>query len=174
MTTGIVCARVGDRLLGLDSAGRLIGIPDTFVVKAIRLYITSNNEPGTTYSGTVARFQVRTEIGGVDRCVGGIATAVSEFNATFPAAAAFDTNPATIWTTSDATFPAWLQYTFAAAIVPKEVVIQAGDNGSRAVRAPKNFLIQGSHDGVNWVTLGSFNATEWGISEARAFTLASA
>jgi hypothetical protein len=69
-------------------------------------------------------------------------------------AQAFDGNPSTKWL--DFSRTSWIQYQFAAGaarVITQYTITSANDTASNPGRAPRDWTLKGSNDGVNWTTL---------------------
>ena len=133
--------------------------------------MTSNTAP----SGTASVSSVNTYIGTSDiiptmtsnTTPSGVVSASSEFDNARKAWNAMDKTNATYWLTNTTT--GWLQYQLTSAYIIVKYTITGDPVGT--TRSPKNWTLQGSDDGVNWITLDTqINQTSWTLSEKRTFT----
>lgn len=94
-----------------------------------------------------------------------------EISASFPAWQAFDGVSSTMWISDTFETPAWIAYEFDYPTFVDSYSINYA-NGGITTRAPKEFELQGSSDGDEWVTLDTeTNQTDWGGSETRTFAV---
>lgn len=109
--------------------------------------------------------------GGGNQASGGTPTH-STATAGFESSNAFDGSASTFWSTgSGSVSPAWIAYQFPAQIALRAITIKAGDTSARALRAPKDFLIQRSYNGTAWATVKTVTGeTGWGIGAVREFS----
>lgn len=70
------------------------------------------------------------DAGGTDLSVGGVASASSEYSASYTAAKAFDKSASTDWCTVAGNFPAWLQYQHGAPVDVAQVRIVCAANSA--------------------------------------------
>lgn len=136
-----------------------------------RVLITKSRS-SVTYFAMLAELEFRDVSGGVNLASGGVSTASSSLSGYAPGMA-FDTDPLSHWlSAADATLPQWIAYEFTSSVQISEVMLQAGDTAARAERAPQDFTIEFSDDGVTWTKKASFVAEPaWGISEIRTYAL---
>lgn len=81
----------------------------------------------------------------VDVSVGGVASASSEYSATYSAAKAFDKSTSTSWSTVSGGIPAWIQYQH-----PTPVDIAAVKITANGIYGPGGFTLRGSANGTDW------------------------
>jgi hypothetical protein len=100
----------------------------------------------------------------------GIASASSEYNATFSAWKAFDNvNDAYGWMTSNGVTTGWLAYEFLNPIIVGKYTLTCY-SGTTASRMPKDWTFEGSNDGVNWTVLDIRKGeVGWSASEKRSY-----
>jgi hypothetical protein len=135
-----------------------------------RIDITKTRTPDSFFA-QLAGIQLRLASGGSQQATGGTASASTFFSST-PPEDAFDGNAATWWA-SESGFgsPQWIQYQLPSALEIRAVLLQSGDNSTRALRAPEDFTIQYSDDGVSFTTAFSVvGAPAWADSESREYT----
>lgn len=70
------------------------------------------------------------DVGGADLSTGGVASASSEYSASYAAANAFDKSVSTDWCTAPRSFPAWLQYQHGAPVDVAQVRIVCASNSA--------------------------------------------
>lgn len=136
-----------------------------------RIRLTKTREGGN-YKALLAEVEFREQVGGPNVAAGGSATA-STYSPGFGPVLAFDGSPSTAWNADQFTLlPQWVAYEFAQPVDVKEVLLQAGDDAARAARAPEDFYVEYSDDGVEW-TIATYFPGEpaWGVSESRTFTV---
>lgn len=93
------------------------------------------------------------------------ASANSVFSGTYPAAAAFDGNPATQWYSTTSSPPHWLRADFSTPH-PLEKYTIMGD----AAGSPSSWTLEGSNDGLYWTPLDTVTGeTGWSANEVREF-----
>lgn len=101
---------------------------------------------------------------------GGTPSASSNYSGSFDAAKAFDKDYASRWSTAS-TATGWLEYQFAAPVLPNIIGLMAGNNASADDQAPMDFSLQ-YHDGSDWVdSLTVTGETGWSQLELRLFQL---
>ncbi len=93
----------------------------------------------------------------------GEASASKEYEV-YPAWQAFDSDSGTLWG-NDYGMPCWLAYEFTTPIV-----ITAYEIHTYHTQAPVDFLFQGSHDGIVWVTLDEREGQALKTATARLFS----
>lgn len=137
-----------------------------------RILITETRNNGPFYAN-VAEVELRATAGGTDQATGGTAAASSFDSTSVNADKAFDDSATTFWSSDGgANLPQWISYDFGTAKTVSEVLIQAGNDATRATRAPKTFQIQYSSDGSTWTTGATVTDTPaWSVSESRTFTV---
>ncbi|MCD1628444.1 discoidin domain-containing protein [Marinobacter shengliensis] len=99
---------------------------------------------------------------------GGVAFADSSFDATTTPDKAFDANTGTSWLT-DAGLPCHIGYEHSTDVIVTSVKLQA----PYASRAPNEFEIQYSSDGLTWTSTleGRITSTGWTANEIREFAV---
>jgi hypothetical protein len=77
------------------------------------------------------------------------------------------------WTSANgAQFNSWVSYRFPVGVSPKTLTITNYSSTSESSRQPKDFQIQYSSDGVNWIMIKRFTGvTSWAASEKKTFSL---
>lgn len=137
---------------------------------AWRISISSTRTTDSFFA-TLAEFQLRGSVGGANMATGGTASASSSVGST-PASNAFDGIASTIWSSeSNVPGPQWLRYQFGSAVSVREIAIQAGDNATRANRAPQNFTVEW-FNGSTWVVAYTApTQSAWSIGEQRVYQL---
>lgn len=149
--------------------------PDTPVYPSARYWrilITETRSSGTFWAN-VAEIELRATVGGSDQTGSGTAAASSVDSASFNADKAFDNSASTFWSSDGgAALPQWISYDFGAATTVLEVSIQAGNDATRATRAPRDFQIQYSSDNSTWLTAATLtDVPAWSASQSRLFTV---
>lgn len=139
-----------------------------------RVYVTAAATSGT-YFCNIAEIKLRNSVGGDDiELIPELAMSSSyDTNAGFENRSAFDSDPVTLWSTlNNAAGPAWVGIPISSTNDIKQLVIQAGNNSTRAARAPTSFLLQYSDDGDHWITiLTRTNEPAWSVSESRLYSI---
>jgi hypothetical protein len=130
-----------------------------------RVLITATHGSGAT---NCARCEMRTSAGGANAATGGTPSASNALGG-YPASSAFDGNNSTFWV-SPSGIPAWLRYSFAAAVDIVELVWRNRPDGYTN-ESPSAFSVQWSDDGTNWTTEKSFTTPAWAAGEQRTFTV---
>lgn len=134
-----------------------------------RINVSANN--GDTSFLAIAEMEMRASVGGADQCTGGSASA-SASDGTSPPSNAFDNDATTRWSTPSGTLTGWLAYQFASPVSVLEYTIQA--HPTTPARSPKNWAIEYSDNGVDWVSLISIeNQAGWTGGEIRTFAISS-
>ena len=119
---------------------------------------------GGTGQLSLAEVQLRGAVGGADLATGGTVSASSEAD---PAINAFDDDTATNWTVVGLT-GGWIEYTFVATTVIKEVAITSRNDGS-SDQGPTDFTVQ-YFDGSVWITVANVTGeAAWGVTETREY-----
>lgn len=129
-----------------------------------RIYVTATQSSTTSDYAEISELEMFTEIGGADVTTGGTPIASSSFGASV-AANAFDglKTSGLVWTSGNTTLPHWLGYDFGAG--NDKVIVAVGISIlSSTGRAPRNFQIQGSSDGVTW------NSVSWEVTDQYDWT----
>lgn len=120
---------------------------------------------GNAYA--LCEIELRDTPGGPDLAMGGSAVASNEEFGV--ASNAFDNNPSTFWAT-DRIPGRWVGYVFASPIAVTQIALTTRSD-SAAFQAPTAFSVEGSPDGVNWLTAWQCSAPSWGVGETKVFTL---
>lgn len=142
--------------------------PPSFAYWRINVTATST---GDGFFCTVAELGLREVAAGASATIGGTGFSSTNF-AGNEAAKAFDASNATFWATAGADNPAHLGYQFATPKSVAQIAITAADNSARAARAPKDFQIQYSADGLAYTTVKTVtNQTGWATGETRLFNI---
>jgi len=137
-----------------------------------RLYLLNNN--GDTNFMCVAEVELRLTVGGADVTTSSTpVTGSSFYDATYPPSNVVDggLNLAGSWISAvGQTTNQWLRLDLATSKAVKQVQISA--ETTNPTRAPKDIRIEGSSDGVNFTTVGTFlGNTNWGATPNRTFNL---
>ena len=122
-----------------------------------RIYITATQASTTSDYAEISELEMFTSVGGADVTTGGTPIASSSFGGSV-AANAFDgiKTSGSVWTSGNTTFPHWLGYDFGAG--NGKVIVAVGISIMGSSRAPRDFQIEGSHDGVTWYSVN------WNVS----------
>jgi hypothetical protein len=131
-----------------------------------RINIAANNGRVNTQISEVQMFAA---IGGANLLSGGTASASSQNSATYSAAKACDGDTATAWVTSNgAAAPSWWRYAFASPVDVAAFSLRLDSGGNDAF--PKDFSLQYSDDGTNWITVHSWagQSTAGGVVQTYA------
>ena len=127
--------------------------------KYYRLYITksANGNNGYMSMNTFSMFETNEST--TDLCIGAIAKASSNYNATSDASKAIDGNPSTLWEATSAAGDKTFTVELPVAKKVRKLIITAT---TYQAEMPSNFIFQGSDDNINWtniksVTRGTFN-----------------
>lgn len=103
-----------------------------------------------------------------------VVTASSEYNSTYRAWKAFD-NSASMndsWIVGNGLKTGWIQIDLSAPTKINKFSITADLNQSHAVASPKDFTLQGSNDGINFVNIESYeNQSDWSIGLTKLYIL---
>jgi hypothetical protein len=77
------------------------------------------------------------------------------------------------WTSSGGNAAnSWVSFAFPFAVTPKKITISNYYSTSESNRQPRDFIVQGSNDGLSWQSIGSYtNQTNWLALETRTYTL---
>jgi hypothetical protein len=136
-----------------------------------RIFIESNY--GDTNFTSVSEVELRAAIGGPDVTTTATLVTASSYHIGSPAPPNLvvdNVHPSYGWISQDGVFPHWLRFDLVVPVKIKSVAISSSTiNG--AYRAPKDFRIEGSNDGVNFTLLKSFVAAAWGVSETKTFDI---
>lgn len=131
-----------------------------------RIYVTANNGDATWTDFNEIEF--RATIGGTDQCSGG--TALGDDSTYNSPNNAFDNDTANSHISSGG-LPSWVGYQFASPVEVAQVSLIT-PLVNEAARAPKDFLIQYSDDGITWTTAKEvINQTNWTTAEQRLFPI---
>ncbi len=142
-----------------------------------RLYITA--QVGTDNWMNLRQIALRATPGGVNQCIGAGGTAdqnsVGVGLATYTAIHAFDETFATdglYWHSNDISKPWWASFDFGAGVqVPVGELAITGTNV--AGRVPKDFSLQFSFDGVNWLPVATYSGiVNWTLNVSQSFAIA--
>lgn len=124
-----------------------------------RIYITAVDSDTQVYLGEV---ELRTMVGGADVTSPSTPTNQSShiFNQSNPNASKLvDNNTGTWWLTSSGALPAWASFDLISPMDIKQIAILP--NASYLYRAPRDFIIQGSNNSVDWENIQSFTGQNW-------------
>lgn len=134
-----------------------------------RLLVTANN--GDTYLG-ICEIELYESIGGAPVPSTGVWATASADDNTNLARYAFNGNPANNWRVTFAGGPQWVQQYFPSSlVVPQYGVKNWNTSTGAATRAPKDWKLQRSTDGVTWNDLHTVTGqTGWAQGELRKFT----
>lgn len=144
-----------------------------------RVYITANN--GDAYT-SVQEIELRTTQGGVDVTTPASPAGQSSFSISgvpYDGAAVFNNEfssaAAVVWVTAGATNPPhWVSVDLAIPMRVVEIAIWSQNFTQGPARAPKDFEVQGSDDGVVWQTVSTHTAqTGWVAGTPKVFSVAS-
>ena len=133
-----------------------------------RVNVTANNGDGSFTE--IAEIEFRSSIGGADQTSPGGLGPFGSSNASSLKDNAFDGTGAagTPLRFSSPVVPGWIAYAFRDPVAIVEVAITAD---TAAARAPKDFSLDYSNDGITWTTAFSKSGqTGWTGDETRAFT----
>jgi hypothetical protein len=132
--------------------------------KNLRLYVTSiNGGPRVC----VNEMSVAQTIGGAREVPDSSANDATYSGGTL-AANLYDLNDNTVWQGADG-LPRWASFHWNTEKTIKEVKIKVYDVYPSYM--PNTFQLQGSTDGINWNTLGSYSGITWSANETKTFTL---
>ena len=123
----------------------------------------------TAVGAALAEVEFRSAVGGADMTTPSTLVAASlESYVLSPPSHLVDNSTSTTWDSdAHATFPYTLTFDFGAPVAPRELALYPG----YLFRAPKDFSVQASVDGVNFNTIKSFTGvTSWADSFS-TFTL---
>lgn len=132
-----------------------------------RILVSSNN--GDTNVLGIAEVELRGSVGGADLTASSTPVTGSTNMADYEPTRTID-NDYYSWWWAYTSFPQWLVFDLATSKDVKSIAITSISIFGSA-RAPKDFSIQGSNDGVNFTTVKSFSSTGWAASETRVFNL---
>lgn len=133
-----------------------------------RIFVWETSTTDSFFCG-LAEMAMRETSGGGNLAVAGQAIAQSQFTG-FASSSAFDGDIATSWVTNGAAKPTWIGYRLPVAASIRSISIRAADTAARALRAPRDFAIQRSLDGLSWETVTIVTGqVNWGIGENRVF-----
>lgn len=93
------------------------------------------------------------------------------YSPSYPSSNAFDNNNSSLWISEVWVTPAIIGYNFSEPKIVQEYTISYA-NGSITKRAPKDFELQGSNDGVTWNSIDiRSDETNWAGVESRTYTV---
>jgi hypothetical protein len=124
-----------------------------------RIYVTAVGSGTQVYLGEV---ELRTAIDGADVTSPSTPTNQSSYTLTGSnpnASKLVDNNTGTWWLTSTGSLPAWASFDLLTPMDIKQIAMLP--NASYPARAPRDFIIQGSNDGVNWTNIQVFTGKTW-------------
>lgn len=138
-----------------------------------RLNITANNGAADGFALAISEIQLREVTGGANIATGGNAVTSSTSGGANTALAAFDSNIDTFYSSaSAAVLPQTVGYELAIAKAVVQYTIRSADTAARRLRAPRDWTLQYSTDGVAWFTAHTVTGqTAWGDREVRTFTI---
>ena len=121
----------------------------------------------------ISEIEMRATIGGADQCIGGVASASSEYSASYLASLAFDGDTVSSfqWVTSDGdNTDAWIKYTFVSPVEVQQIAVTSYP--FLPDTAPKDWVLQWSDNDADWTTvLTVAGETTWGASETRLYAV---
>lgn len=115
-----------------------------------RLWITRGIQPGLSYLqiGTLSLFE-SSSASGLDLAQGKVTTAISNYASSQPSYAT-DGNPATMWESNSlSNNPGWIMVDLGADHVVRSFIV----GGGKITYRPREFEIQGSHDGIEFESI---------------------
>ena len=140
-----------------------------------RIYITANN--GDAYN-SIQEIELRGSIGGADLTTPDTPSSQSSYYANNDARAyrAIDndlTDPSfKTWVSDGSALPQWIYFDLGVATPVAELVMWCQAYSGGPARAPKDFLIEGGSDSVNWTPVASIvGQTGWVVGTPRSFAL---
>jgi len=163
---------------GLDSTQKhrwqfdhLVPVAPSGPYRFWRLRVTANNG-ATDFYLNVAEFQLRGSIGGASVAIGGSAFASSQYSGN-PAAAAFDGAVGTFYSSAGGeALPITLGYELVSSQEIVQYAVQAADTAARVLRAPADWVLECSDDGISWLKVHTvIGQTGWSVNELRVFTI---
>ncbi|MGE8542277.1 MAG: discoidin domain-containing protein [Acinetobacter sp.] len=171
--------RIGSVKNGIEKISDEIKISASALVsyQYLRIYITANNGNGIT---SLQEIEIAEATGGLDITVPVMQTSQSSYftGAEANNAARLIDNNFTnyfdkVWVTVDGNvFPQWAWVNLGAVRNFAELRLYPQNYSGGATRAPKDFIIQGSNDGLEWVAIKSFsNVTGWVAGTAKIINL---
>ena len=137
-----------------------------------RIYITQNSGNLDGYS-EMQEVEFAESIGGVDITSAQMPTNQSSYYASRTASKLVDndlTNGEAIWTSDAPVFPQWVSFNFGGPKKIAELRIYP-TNSPYFERAPKNFVVQGSNDAIEWENIKEFVDVLWPDSNPKSFIL---
>lgn len=97
-------------------------------------------------------------------------SASSSYGAGYGAGNAFDSDPATLWSSANSGLPAWIRSDMVTSLDVNELTLAVRNDGYGEEQSPKVVDVQYSPDGVSWVTLWSIHGTAgWASSIVQQF-----
>lgn len=118
----------------------------------------------------IGEIEMRATAGGVDQCVGGVATASSSLNASFTPDKAFANDGGTTFWVASTAKDEWIAYAFTTPVSVREIAMTSRGDGF-VTDAPRDFVVQWSDDGLVWndawgdITI----PTAWTAGQTRLF-----
>lgn len=128
-----------------------------------RLYITATQD--NVYA-EIAELEMRETAGGADQCSGGTATSSVDLGSPYTPGAAIDNDVNTFWV--GLTVPAWWQYQFS---LPKKIVQLSITARSVTYHYLKDFSLQKSVNGTDWITVQSWTGQSFTGGETKLFNV---
>ncbi len=118
-----------------------------------------------------ASLEFRAFPNGPDQCAGGTAITTSNWPS-YPASAAFDHNDDSFAVSPNyGEVPHYIGYEFPAPVNVAEIRFARRYDSYGVGEAPKTFQVQGSDDGINWITAWAvLNEPSWESDRARIYT----
>lgn len=115
---------------------------------------------------SIAGLEFRATVGGASIAVNGAPGCNYNWIGLYPAANAYDNDPATKWYATG--LPAWISYALRKSQTVAEVWLQASADDPN--NAPLHFCLEGSNDaGTNWTEITCWDATGWTPGEPGPF-----
>lgn len=136
-----------------------------------RIYITENN--GATNHTSLVELEMYEDLSGPNLCTGGFGITSPEYTTgSWGVARAFDgiKDQDVGWATrATVPTPAWVGYKFPSSVNINHIKITS--RGTSLTQPPKNFVIQKSEDGVNWIDQWAVtDQTDWTAYQERTFS----
>lgn len=138
-----------------------------------RFNISANDGASDGFALAISEIQLREVLSGSDIAGGGTAFTSSTSGGLNVAAAAFDDNIDTFYSSgSGAALPQTIGYELPLARAVVQYTVRSSDTAARRLRAPRDWTLQYSVDGVTWFTAHTVTGqTAWGDREERTFTV---
>ena len=116
----------------------------------------------------IGQISMAATIGGSNQCVGGTATASSQYGGYAPSNS-FDGNPSDFWSSNGGDVGEWIAYQFPSPVDVLELVIFPRPDYLADKQGLRLFNLDYSDDGTTWTTFANWYAATWNAGTSQTF-----